>query len=138
VWSRLALIVALFFLAGCAHTAKREGGRASDYRQCGLFCAKIDACLGGEFSDEAKERLCEIARCESGCRARIRSAAGYEGAFQFDRATWQTVCGPIFEKRNLPQCQAIESRSDLCCASACTADIIAGGGISRWPNCGRN
>lgn len=135
--ARVFLLV-LLVLAGCGTPSKRSGesGGAANTRQCGEFCRQLDRCLGSEYDDALKTQLCELARCESGCRARVRAAAGYEGAFQFARQTWRGVCGPIFDRRNLPHCRDVEARNDLCCASTCAAEMIAGGGIRHWPTCG--
>jgi hypothetical protein len=136
--SIFAIALALAILVGCSHAEKRpDSGRAADSRQCGAFCRRLDACLGSEFGDEAKDQLCELARCESGCRSRVRAAAGYEGAFQFDRRTWKSVCGPIFARRELAHCRDPSARNDLCCAAVCTAVTIAEEGPGRWPTCGK-
>ncbi|MBS1961778.1 MAG: transglycosylase family protein [Bdellovibrionales bacterium] len=124
-------------LAGCSSAPKRPEGRASESRQCGEFCRKLDACLGGEFDDALKDRMCELARCESGCRPRVRAAAGYEGAFQFASGTWRAVCGPIFARRGLERCRPTDARNDLCCAAVCTAEMFSAGGAGHWPVCGR-
>jgi hypothetical protein len=134
----ILLFVLAGFLAGCSHASrKKDGASAADTSQCGAFCDHLNRCLGSEFSDEAKGQLCEIARCESGCRGRVTSAAGYQGAFQFDRTTWRGECGPIFERRGLPHCLKLDARNDPCCAGICTAEIIASGGLHRWPTCGK-
>lgn len=135
---RVALVaLALAAFAGCASAPKRAGGAAADTRQCGEFCRKLDACLGSEFDEALKTKLCELARCESGCRARVRAAAGYEGAYQYAARTWRGVCGPIFDRRGLDHCRGEDARNDLCCASVCAAEMIAEGGIRHWPTCGK-
>jgi hypothetical protein len=130
---RLSIVVLSIGIAGCASAPK---DRAQD-AQCGKFCDDLSRCLGNEYDDDLKERLCEMARCESGCRARIKSPAGYVGAFQFAKRTWTGVCGPIFARKGLNRCRPVESRNDLCCAAACTAEMVARGDGGHWPNCGR-
>jgi hypothetical protein len=120
-------------LAGCASTPKN----AVRDKQCGRFCAELDSCLGSKYDDGLKERLCEVARCESGCRAKIVSPAGYVGAFQFARATWTSLCGPVFTAQGLDRCKPTSARDDLCCASTCAAAMFARGDGGHWPNCGR-
>lgn len=118
-------------LSGCA-SAPRKGPD----RQCGYFCERINVCLENHYGEELKEKLCDMSRCESGCRENIQSPAGYLGAFQFGSSTWKEVCGPIFKSKGLPQCQPTKARADLCCASECAAEMVSRGMNSRWPNCG--
>lgn len=107
-------------------------------KQCGAFCQELDQCLGSDYNDGEKEKLCKLARCESGCRARAKAPAGYVGAFQFSKGSWKALCSPIFAKKNMPHCVNISSRENLCCAATCTAAVIAAGGIGHWPTCGRS
>lgn len=126
--------VILFCLAGllsCASAPKKGNDR-----QCGRFCERITSCLADRYQDEMSETLCNLARCESGCREKVKAPAGYVGAFQFDQSTWRSVCGPIFEMKKMPKCKSVDARADLCCASECTAEMLNRGMSGRWPNCG--
>jgi hypothetical protein len=135
--ARFRSYAAVFFLSivvtGCASAPK---DKARD-KQCASFCAELDSCLGSDYDDGLKERLCEVARCESGCRAKAVSPAGYVGAFQFARATWTSLCGPIFSAKGMNRCKPTNARSDLCCAATCTAEMFSRGESGHWPNCGR-
>lgn len=136
----LLLLPLLVGVAGCGSTPKKTTATEPiQDRQCGRFCAELDRCLEDDSDSDSdlRGRLCELARCESGCRPHARSPAGYEGAFQFDRATWRTVCGPIFSELDRPSCRPSKMRNDLCCAAVCTAKIISREGARRWPTCGR-
>ncbi len=128
----LTVFLSVFLLSACS-TPKKSGAD----KQCGAFCQELDRCLGNDYDTDEKERLCELARCESGCRARAKAPAGYVGAFQFSKGSWKALCAPIFQKKNMPHCANIASRENLCCAATCTAAVIADGGIGHWPTCGR-
>lgn len=129
----LALLLSAF--VGCSSAPKRPEPKTD--RQCGAFCAEIDACLGSDYADGLKDQLCRLARCESGCRARVKAPAGYEGAFQFSRGTWKSLCYPIFDRKGMPSCKTEDSRNELCCAATCTAEMVRAGGIGHWPTCGK-
>jgi hypothetical protein len=129
-----AMLILGLAAAGCASAPKARDGKD---RQCGTFCAKLDACLGTKYSDEAKYQLCELARCESGCRPGATSPAGYVGPFQYAAKTWKSICGPVFDRDGLERCKPSSSMTDVCCSATCAADMIAQGGIRNWPTCGR-
>ena len=65
--------------------------------------------------------MVSIAICESGLDPGAVNAAGYHGLFQYDYATWSTYgYGSIYD----PVAQA-----------RTTAELLADGQASRWPNC---
>jgi soluble lytic murein transglycosylase-like protein len=62
-----------------------------------------------------------IAQCESGLDPNAYNAAGYHGLFQYDQTTWSGYgYGSIYD----PVAQA-----------RTTAELLAAGQSSRWPNC---
>lgn len=65
--------------------------------------------------------MVSIAECESGLDPNAYNAAGYHGLFQYDTTTWAGYgYGDIFD----PVAQA-----------RTTAELLAAGQSSRWPNC---
>ena len=65
--------------------------------------------------------LISIAECESGSDPSAYNSAGYHGLFQYDDSTWEAYgYGSIWD----PVAQA-----------RTTAELIAAGQSSRWPNC---
>ena len=65
--------------------------------------------------------LVSIAECESGLDPQAYNSAGYHGLFQYDDTTWSAYgYGSIWD----PVAQA-----------RTTAELIADGQSSRWPNC---
>ncbi len=65
--------------------------------------------------------LVSVAQCESGLDPQAYNSAGYHGLFQYDDTTWSAYgYGSIWD----PVAQA-----------RTTAELIAGGQASRWPNC---
>jgi hypothetical protein len=65
--------------------------------------------------------MVSIATCESGLDPGAVNAAGYHGLFQFDYTTWSAYgYGSIYD----PVAQA-----------RTTAELLAAGQSSRWPNC---
>ena len=70
--------------------------------------------IGGDY-------LVSIAACESGLDPQAYNSAGYHGLFQYDDTTWSAYgYGSIWD----PVAQA-----------RTTAELIAAGQASRWPNC---
>jgi hypothetical protein len=125
-------IAGVLFFSGCASTPKV--GRGKTDAQCSSFKSALRSCLP-EY--DSIDRLTELARCESGCRADARAPAGYIGAFQYSKKTWAYACYPIFEKKHLGHCKNTKAMTDLCCASTCSSEMISAGGIGHWPNCGK-
>jgi soluble lytic murein transglycosylase-like protein len=79
-----------------------------------IYAAAADSGLDGAY-------LLSVAQCESGLDPHAVNPAGYHGLFQFDEQTWATYGrGSIYD----PVAQARTA-----------AELIAGGGASRWPNC---
>jgi soluble lytic murein transglycosylase-like protein len=65
--------------------------------------------------------MVSIATCESGLNPGAVNAAGYHGLFQYDDTTWSAYgYGSIYD----PVAQA-----------RTTAELLAAGQSSRWPNC---
>ena len=65
--------------------------------------------------------MVSIATCESGLNPSAYNAAGYHGLFQYDYTTWSAYgYGSIYD----PVAQA-----------RTTAQLLANGESSRWPNC---
>ena len=65
--------------------------------------------------------MVSIATCESGLNPSAYNAAGYHGLFQYDDTTWAAYgYGSIYD----PVAQA-----------RTTAELLANGESSRWPNC---
>ena len=65
--------------------------------------------------------LISIAECESGLDPTAYNSAGYHGLFQYDDSTWSSYgYGSIWD----PVAQA-----------RTTAELLAAGQASRWPNC---
>jgi hypothetical protein len=65
--------------------------------------------------------MVSIATCESGLNPGAYNAAGYHGLFQYDQTTWAAYgYGSIYD----PVAQA-----------RTTAELLAAGQSSRWPNC---
>ena len=75
---------------------------------------------GAEFGVDG-DYLVSIAECESGLDPQAYNSAGYHGLFQYDDSTWGAYgYGSIWD----PVAQA-----------RTTAELIAAGQASRWPNC---
>ena len=65
--------------------------------------------------------MVSIAECESGLDPTAYNSAGYHGLFQYDDTTWGAYgYGSIWD----PVAQA-----------RTTAELLADGQSSRWPNC---
>jgi hypothetical protein len=128
-----AFLIGVTLFTGCGTTRHR----AKD-AQCGSFCERIDECLGDSYDDDLKNKLCDMARCESGCRANAKSPAGYVGPYQFAAKSWKYLCYPVFEKKALMgRCGSTGAMRDVCCSSICTAEVVSQGRSGHWPNCGR-
>jgi hypothetical protein len=153
-WVAPALLCLI--LASCGHGARRGDGAsgggahptgsalpAPQARKCERFCERIAACPGVNADSRVEALLCGIARCETGnkCIASIRSPGGrYQGAFQFARATWQSICYPVFDaRRGMAACRRPEARNDLCCAAVCAREMLGRDerGLRNWPVCGK-
>jgi hypothetical protein len=146
----LPFVLALFFVSGCASKPKRHeettpvatheiAPRATLPPQCENFCEKIHSCAKKAGHEELGDLMCGIARCETGdkCIGHLDSSRRrYRGAFQFSPRTWRSLCGPVFTRLKVPVCRTSKSMYDICCASMCTAEVIAQGGIGNWPVCG--
>lgn len=110
-------------------------------RRCKGMCAEIDRCAAESGHSDLSQRLCELARCETGdkCFSRIRSPNGrYRGVFQFSKRTWRSQCGPIFRRKNIKACAGPKAIFETCCSTICAAELIAAGGIGNWPTCGQD
>jgi hypothetical protein len=131
----IAVAVGIF---GCS-TISQKQGRNILAKDCGEFCEKIQACSKKAGHPKLGRQLCKLARCETGskCTGDIASLNGlYFGAFQFSRQTWKSRCPLLFERLKMAdQCSGDDAIYDVCCASICSAEIIADGGANNWPVC---
>jgi hypothetical protein len=128
------LVVALLFLEACA--SRKPQVPAS----CGNFCSTIDRCAKESGHVDLSEKLCTIARCETGdkCRGHITSGSSmYHGPFQYSERTWNASCPAIFKRKGFNSCLREGSMNDVCCATICAAEMIDKGGIGNWPVCGK-
>jgi hypothetical protein len=106
---------------------ERRKAAASESGSSGLEAAyasgdivEIIHAAGAEFGVDG-DYLVSIAECESGLDPQAYNSAGYHGLFQYDDTTWSAYGeGSIWD----PVAQA-----------RATAELIAAGQSSRWPNC---
>src|ERR1041385_219175 len=118
----------LLLLAACASTPRRT---EPTHGGCGDFCDEIRRCARKAGHPGLGKRLCHIAECETGnkCVAHIDSPGGHhKGPFQFITPTWESQCPPVFARHHIDGCGGRDAIYDLCCASICAAEIVAGGG----------
>ncbi|MGH2753194.1 MAG: transglycosylase family protein [Actinomycetota bacterium] len=86
------------------------GGSITDI----IYAAAAEHGIDGDY-------MVSIASCESGLNPGAVNAAGYHGLFQYDYTTWSAFgYGSIYD----PVAQA-----------RTTAELLAAGQASRWPNC---
>jgi hypothetical protein len=79
-----------------------------------IYAAAAEYGIDGDY-------MISIATCESGLNPGAFNAAGYHGLFQYDYTTWSAYgYGSIYD----PVAQA-----------RTTAELLADGQSSRWPNC---
>lgn len=153
--SYLALCAALLLSASCATEPKRpraDGVPSETSREktsddlirlsprCENLCETIHSCASKSGHEDLSETMCKIALCETGrkCTTKIDSPGRrYRGVFQFSPRSWKGLCGPIFTKKGMSACSTPESMYEVCCATACTGELIAQGGIGNWPHCGK-
>lgn len=105
----------------------RKERRESSGSSAGLEAAYASGSITEIISAAASEfgidpgYLISIAECESGLDPSAYNAAGYHGLFQYDDTTWGAYgYGSIWD----PVAQA-----------RTTAELLAAGQSSRWPNC---
>lgn len=105
----------------------RKERRAADGSSAGLEAAYASGSITEIISAAATEfgiepgYLISVAECESGLDPSAYNAAGYHGLFQYDDTTWSAYgYGSIWD----PVAQA-----------RTTAELLAAGQSSRWPNC---
>lgn len=97
--------------------AKADSGNAA---YSGGSVVEIIHAAGTEFGIDG-DYLVSIAECESGLDPQAFNSAGYHGLFQYDDTTWSAYgYGSIWD----PVAQA-----------RTTAELLADGQSSRWPNC---
>ena len=90
--------------------APSYGGSITDI----IYAAAAEYGIDGAY-------MVSIATCESGLNPSAYNAAGYHGLFQYDDTTWAAYgYGSIYD----PVAQA-----------RTTAELLAAGQSSRWPNC---
>ena len=90
--------------------APSSGGSITDI----IYAAAAEYGIDGAY-------MVSIATCESGLNPSAYNAAGYHGLFQYDDTTWAAYgYGSIYD----PVAQA-----------RTTAELLAAGESSRWPNC---
>ena len=101
--------------------AETESGTSNvDAAYEGGDVVSIIQAAGAEFGVDG-DYLVSIAECESGLDPQAFNSAGYHGLFQYDDTTWSAYgYGSIWD----PVAQA-----------RTTAELIADGQASRWPNC---
>ena len=91
-------------------TEASYGGSITDI----IYAAAAEHGISGDY-------MVSIATCESGLNPSAYNAAGYHGLFQYDQTTWAAYgYGSIYD----PVAQA-----------RTTAQLLANGESSRWPNC---
>ena len=91
-------------------TEPAYGGSITDI----IYAAAAEYGISGDY-------MVSIASCESGLNPGAYNAAGYHGLFQYDSTTWSAYgYGSIYD----PVAQA-----------RTTAQLLANGESSRWPNC---
>ena len=96
-----AIALTTLFLAGCATAPKNQHppnsavealsgiSKSDSSPSCDAFCKTITACATEAGHPTLADRLCKIARCETGdkCRGRLVSPTRkYKGPFQFSGA----------------------------------------------------
>jgi hypothetical protein len=141
---RSRLLPALFCVVGmCVSGQAASSKRWINSAPCVELCGAIEACAEKAKRPELSRLLCHVAACEVGklCgKKEIRSPNGlFFGPFQFTRATWKTVCQPLFREQGLTGCSGKKSIYDTCCTTACASQLIArnlNGGVGNWPQCG--
>lgn len=102
-----------------ARRERRQAGGSSGSYETGSVTSIIEA-AALEFGIEPGY-LISIAECESGLDPTAYNSAGYHGLFQYDDTTWSAYgYGSIWD----PVAQA-----------RTTAELLAAGQSSRWPNC---
>ena len=97
-----------------------EGATTATDAYAGASVTEIIETAAAEFGIDPGY-LISIAECESGLDPQAYNSAGYHGLFQYDDTTWSAYgYGSIWD----PVAQA-----------RTTAELIADGQASRWPNC---
>jgi Transglycosylase SLT domain len=99
---------------------RRDGGSSLDAAYASGSVTEIISAAATEFGIDPGYMI-SIAECESGLDPAAYNSAGYHGLFQYDDTTWGAYgYGSIWD----PVAQA-----------RTTAELLAAGQSSRWPNC---
>src|SRR4051812_48816092 len=122
---RYFFLVLLLTLLVCPQGFAASSERWINSARCAGLCENIQSCAAKAGRPELSRLLCHVAACEVGkfCgRKEIRSPNGlFYGPFQFTRATWRSVCQPLFKQQKIKGCSGKKSIYNTCCTTMCAS-----------------